>query len=246
MKISVITVCYNSEKTIETAIESIINQDYKNIELIVIDGKSTDSTLDILKKYDNHIHTLISEKDKGIYDAMNKGLQKATGDIIGTLNSDDLYVKNNILSKIVSKFNHTNCDIVYGDLYYVKQNNTNKIIRHWVTKPFKPDSFKKGWHPPHPTFFVKNHVYKNFGYFNLKYKLAADFELMLRLLEKHRINSAYINIPLVKMRLGGATNKNLKNIFNQNIECYKAFKNNNLKVSILYPFYRLIPKLFQF
>jgi len=246
MKVSIITVCFNSEKHIKTAIESVLNQDYDDIEYIIIDGGSTDNTIEIIKSYKDKITTFISEPDKGIYDAMNKGLKLASGEIIATLNSDDLYIDNTIVSTVANSFIKNKCEIVYGDLFYVKQDNTNSIVRKWNTKQFKQGSFKKGWHPPHPTFFVHKSIYLKYGYFNLKYKLAADFELMLRFLEKHKTISFYIKKPLVKMRLGGATNKNLKNIFNQNIECYKAFKNNSLDVSVLYPVYRLIPKLFQF
>ena len=246
MKVSIITVCYNSEKYIKTAIDSVLNQDYKNIEYIIVDGDSSDNTKDIIKSYGNKISKFISEPDKGIYDAMNKGIKLATGDVIGTLNSDDLYVDNKVVSKIVSEFNKSDAQILYGNLFYVKKDNTNSIVRNWKTGKYRPDSFKKGWHPAHPTFFVKNDVYKKFGFFNLNYHLAADFELMLRFLEKHKIKSIYLNETIVKMRLGGATNKNFKNIFYQNIECYKAFKNNNLSVSILYPVYRLVPKLMQY
>jgi len=246
MKISIITVAFNSEKYIQTAIESVLNQDYNNVEYIIIDGNSTDRTLSIINEYKDKINILVSEPDKGIYDAMNKGLKLASGDVIATLNSDDMYIDNTILSKVAASFAQNNCDIIYGNLYYVKSNDTEKIVRKWITKPFKKNAFKKGWHPPHPTFFVRKNIYLKYGYFNLGFKLAADFELMLRFLENHAASSFYMNIPMVKMRLGGATNKNLKNIINQNFECYNAFKKNNLPVSVLYPLYRLLPKLFQF
>lgn len=246
MKISIITVCYNSEKYIKDAIESVLNQDFDNMEYIIIDGASTDKTLEIVKSYGSKINQFISEPDKGIYDAMNKGIALATGDVIGTLNSDDLYINNKVLTNISETFTNSGSNIVFGDLFYVEKENTNTIVRKWQTKSFVPGSFKKGWHPPHPTFFVANKIYKKYGAFNLNYKLAADFELMLRFLEKHHIKNAYIQKPLVKMRLGGATNKNFSNIFKQNIECYKAFRNNNLQVSFLYPFFRLLPKISQY
>jgi glycosyltransferase involved in cell wall biosynthesis len=246
MKVSIITVCYNSEKYIESAIESVLSQDYADIEYIIVDGNSNDKTIEIIKKYQDRIQKFISEPDSGIYDAMNKGLKLATGDVIGLLNSDDLYINNSILTKVANCFKTYQCDILYGDLYYVKPDNPEIISRIWRTKSFRPGSFKKGWHPPHPTFYVKKEIYLKYGYFDNRYKLAADFELMLRLLEKFKVKSYYISEPLVKMRLGGATNKNFKNIFNQNIECYKAFKSNNLDVNIFYPLYRLIPKLSQF
>jgi glycosyltransferase involved in cell wall biosynthesis len=246
MKISIITVCFNSEKYIRTAIESVLGQDYPNIEYIIIDGKSTDKTLEIINEYRDKIQCIISEPDKGIYDAMNKGLKLATGDVLATLNSDDIYTSSNVISLIVDTFKKNECDIVFGDLYYVKPENTDIIVRKWVAKPYFPDSFKKGWHPPHPTFFVKNEIFLKYGYFDLSLKLAADFELMLRFLEKYRIMSIYICKTLVKMRLGGASNKSIRNIIKQNMECYKAFKYNNIKMSPLYSFYRLFPKILQY
>ncbi len=245
MKVSIITVCFNSERTISTAIESVIMQKYPDIEHIIIDGASTDKTFEIIQSYGNKISKLISEPDNGIYDAMNKGIKIATGEIIGTLNSDDLYIDNQVISDVVKAFG-SNIDLLYGDLFYVKKNNTDSIIRKWKSTNFKKNSFKNGWHPPHPTFFVKKNIYNKYGAFNLDYKLAADFELMLRFMEKHQLKNFYLNKTMVKMRLGGATNKNLKNILYQNIECYKAFKKNQLPVSILYPIFRLLPKLSQY
>jgi len=150
------------------------------------------------------------------------------------------------LSEVINTFDLSKSDIVFGDLYYVKQNNTDLIVRKWVTKPFIPGSFRKGWHPPHPTFFVKNKIYNKFGIFDLNFKLAADFELMLRFLEKNKISNTYIYKPLIKMRMGGASNKNLLSIIDQNKMCYLAFKKNNLKITIFYPIYRLLPKVLQY
>jgi glycosyltransferase involved in cell wall biosynthesis len=246
LKISIITVCYNSEKHIKTAIESVINQTYKNIEYIVVDGASKDSTVDIIKSYGDKITKFVSERDKGIYDAMNKGFQMATGDYLAVINSDDFYMSNNAIESVVNELNKKQTDSLFADLIYVEENNTDKQVRYWKSNEFVKGSFKKGWHPAHPTFFVKNEIYKKYGYFDLSFKLAADFELMLRFLEKHQISSCYLPKPIIKMRLGGATNKNFKNIYNQNIECFRAFKVNDLSVSILYPLYRLLPKLIQF
>ncbi len=246
MKVSIITVCFNSEKTIENSIQSVLNQTYSNIEYIIIDGGSTDHTIDIIHKYTSHISKFISEPDKGIYDAMNKGLKLATGDIVAILNSDDFYIDISIIDSVVSYFKSNSTDSVYGDIIYVNKENVKKTVRYWKSKKFKLGSFQFGWHPPHPTFFVKNEVYKKYGYFNLEFQLAADFELMLRFIEKYKIATAYIPKAFVKMRTGGASNKSLKNIFNQNVECYRAFKINELKVSILYPIFRLAPKLLQF
>jgi len=246
LKISIITVCYNSEKHIKTAIESVINQTYLDIEYIVVDGASKDRTVDIIKSYGDKITKMVSEPDKGIYDAMNKGFQLATGDYLALINSDDFYMSNDAIENVVNELNKKQTDSLFADLIYVEENNTDKQVRYWKSNEFVKGSFKKGWHPAHPTFFVKNEIYKKYGYFDLSFKLAADFELMLRFLEKYQISSCYLSKPIIKMRLGGATNKNFKNIYNQNIECYRAFKVNDLSVSILYPFYRLLPKIIQF
>lgn len=246
IKISIVTVCYNSEKHIKTAIESVINQTYPNIEYIVVDGASKDKTIEIIKSYGNKITKFVSEPDKGIYDAMNKGFRMATGDYLAVINSDDFYINNNAIELVVNELNTKKTDSLFADLIYVEENNTNKQVRYWKSKPYQQGAFRKGWHPAHPTFFVKNEVYQKYGYFDLSFKLAADFELMLRFLEKYKITSCYLPQPIIKMRLGGTTNKNFKNIFNQNIECYKAFKTNGLKVSFLYPLFRLLPKLTQY
>ena len=246
MKISIITVAYNSVETLENTMESVANQTYSNIEYIIIDGGSGDGSLDLIKKYESHISKWISEPDNGLYDAMNKGVAMATGDVIGLINSDDLFCDNMALEKVMNVFkNNKYLDSVYSDLYYVSQNNIDKIVRHWVTGKKRP--FQYGWHPAHPTFYIKKEVYKKYGAFDLSYKLAADFEIMLRFLEKYKISTHYLKEPLVKMRLGGETNKSLKNILNQNKECIRAFKENDSSVNIvIYPILRLAPKFLQF
>jgi glycosyltransferase involved in cell wall biosynthesis len=246
LKVSIVTVCFNSENYIKDAIESVLNQTYKDIEYIIIDGGSIDKTIDIVKSYGNKISKFISEPDKGIYDAMNKGLKLASGAYIGILNSDDFYINNNIIEEIVKQIETNKTDSLYADLIYIKADDTNKHIRYWKSGEFISGSFRKGWHPPHPTFFVKTDLYQKFGYFNMDYALAADFELMLRFLEKEKITTQYYKQAIIKMRLGGATNKRISNIYKQNIECYKAFKKNGLSVSLLYPFLRLLPKITQF
>ncbi|MBK3333194.1 glycosyltransferase [Persephonella atlantica] len=244
--VSVITVVYNGERYIEGTIQSVINQTYPNIEYIIIDGGSTDRTIDIIKNYEDYIDYWISEPDNGIYDAMNKGLESATGDIIGFLNSDDFYASNNTIEKVVKEFIAQKVDSVYGDLIYVNSKDTSKIIRYWKSKPYKRGLFKKGWHPPHPTFFVKKEVYEKYGVFNLKFKIAADYELMLRFLEKYQISSSYISEVLVKMRIGGKSNKNIKNIIQANIESYKAWKENGLKTNPILFLAKPISKIFQY
>ena len=246
MKVSIITVVYNNEDTIKDAIESVLNQTYKNIEYIIIDGVSTDGTVEVIKSYGDKIDKFISEKDNGIYDAMNKGIKLASGDIVGILNSDDFYASNDIIEKVVKTLKEQKVDSVYGDLVYVNAKDTNKIVRYWKSKPYKKGLFKKGWHPAHPTFFVKKEIYDKYGIFNLDFKIAADYELMLRFLEKYQISSGYIPEVFVKMRIGGESNQSIKNIIKANIESYNAWKVNNLKPPFYLPFIKPLKKLRQF
>ncbi len=245
MKVSIITVVYNNEKTIGDAIDSIQSQTYENIEHIIIDGKSTDKTVDIVKSYGNKIAKLISEKDNGIYDAMNKGLDLVTGDIIGILNSDDIYANKNVISRVVKEFSKTNVDSVFSDLDYVDQYDISKIVRKWRSSEFIQGSFVNGWHPAHPTFFVKKELYKKYGTFDLDFQVSADFELMLRFLERNHISSSYIPHVLVKMRNGGESNVSLKNILLGNKHIRNAFAKNNIKISKFYTPKRLALKIWQ-
>ena len=234
MKISIITVTFNSVSVINDCLTSVRSQKYEDIEYIIIDGSSTDGTLSLLESKRDQFATLISEDDTGIYDAMNKGIQKSTGDIIGFLNSDDFYLNNKVISKVVKEFEKDSfLDACYSDLIYVDQFNTSKTIRYVKSSKFQEGLFSKGWCPPHPTFFVRRSVYKKFGNFDLGYKLASDVDLMMRFLEKYKIKSKYIPEVWVKMRMGGVTNKNLKNIWLQNKEIIHSFNKNNLSVNLL-------------
>ncbi|MCQ4916404.1 glycosyltransferase [Bacteroides nordii] len=248
MKFSFITVTFNSSATLRDTIQSVLSQTYPDIEYIIVDGCSQDKTVDIIKEYEPLFHgrlKWISEKDQGLYDAMNKGFQMATGDMVGIINSDDLLAEATAIEKVIDCFkDHKDIDCVYADLYYVSQHDTSKIVRHWITG--KQRSFSTGWHPAHPTFYVKRDIYLKYGMFDLDFKFAADFELMLRLVEKEHIRLFYLPEPLVRMRLGGTTSKNLTNIRKGNIECLNAFRKNGIPVSVLYPFYRLLPKLKQY
>lgn len=246
MKVSIITVVYKNKDTIKDAIESVLNQTYKNIEYIIVDGASTDGTVEIIKSYGNKIDKFISEPDNGIYDAMNKGIKLATGDIIGFLNSDDFYASNNVLEKVTNEFIDKKVDSVYGDLVYVDNKDVTKVVRYWKSKPYKEGLFKKGWHPPHPTFFVKREIYEKYGKFRLEFKIAADYELMLRFLEKHKISTAYIPKVLVKMRVGGKSNQSIKNILKANLECYRAWKVNGLKINPVKLLLKPLSKILQY
>lgn len=248
MTFSLVTVTYNSAQTLRDTIQSVLSQSYFDIEYIIIDGLSKDNTVEIIKEYEPQFSgrmKWVSEKDCGLYDAMNKGFRMAAGDIIGIINSDDLISDPEAIEKVMRCFEIDNSiDAVYADLYYVAQNDISKIVRHW--KSGKQRSFTKGWHPAHPTFYVRREVYQKYGLFDLDFKFAADFELMLRLIDKEHIKLHYLPEPLVRMRLGGTTSKNLSNIRKGNLECINAFKKNGIKVSTLYPLYRLLPKIKQY
>lgn len=246
MKISIITVTFNSAETIEKTIQSVFNQSYKNVEYIIVDGKSTDETLAIIETYKSHITKIVSEKDNGLYDALNKGIALATGDIIGILHSDDFYTDTNVLQLYADTFSKNDSDAVYSDLYYVDRINTAKIIRKWKSGSYKANSFLYGWMPPHPTFFVKSDCYKKFGNFNLQLKSAADYELMLRFIHKNKINISYLQYFTVKMRVGGKSNASVTNRVNANIEDRKAWEINNLKPYFFTLYFKPLRKIIQF
>ena len=248
MKISIITVTYNCVSVLSDCLNSVASQTYNNIEHIVIDGASTDGTLTLLNSKKHQLDTLVSELDKGIYDAMNKGIKIAKGDIIGFLNSDDFYANNEVISKVASEFKkEPSLDACYSDLIYVNQSNTSKIVRNFKSSEFKQGLFSKGWCPPHPTFFARRSVYEQYGNFDLNYRIASDVELMMRFLEICKIKSRYIPEVWVKMRMGGTTNKNFKNIWTQNQEVISSFKKNGLSVNLIIFFiYKIISRFKQF
>ena len=234
MKVSIITVCLNSEKTIADTVKSIEEQTYDNIEHIVIDGGSTDGTMEILNNHSDSISKIISENDKGVYDAMNKGLDICTGDVVGFLNADDFYANNTIVSQIVDRLQANDLDAIYGDLVYVDRFDTSKIVRYWKPGNYKKNAFFDGWVMPHPTFFCRKNIYLKHGYYNDNFKIAADFELMLRFIEKHKIKIGYLPEIIVKMRTGGKANI-LSGIIRGNLEIIRSFRLNGLSFS---------PKLF--
>ncbi len=228
MKVSIITVSLNSCDTIEDSIQSVLNQKYKNIEYIIIDGGSSDGTVEIIQKHQDKIAKWVSEYDKGIYHALNKGLKMSTGDIIGFLHADDVYAHNLVIDLIVSRMMNYDTESCYGDLLYVHKKDINKTIRYWKSCPYHEGLFKKGWMPPHPTFFVRRKIYDRYGYFNTDFKIAADYELMLRFLEKNKISTCYLPGVLIKMRIGGESNRSLKNLIIKSSEDYRAWKVNKL------------------
>lgn len=229
MRVSIITVAYNSASTIRDTIDSVLSQDYPDLEYIIVDGNSKDETLSIVKEYGNRIDRVISEKDKGIYDAMNKGIALATGEVVGILNSDDFYADAHVISEVVRLFTQAQTDSVYGDLDYVKTIPPFEVVRKWRSGSFNALRFYKGWMPPHPSFFIMRSCYLQFGVFNLQFKRAADYELMLRMLLKHGVSSSHLPKVLVKMRVGGASNASIKARLEANKEDRMAWKVNGLK-----------------
>lgn len=229
MKVSIITITYNSQLSLIDTIDSVLKQTYKNIEYIIVDGASTDDTISIIKSYNGKISKFVSEKDSGLYDALNKGIDLATGDIVGILHSDDFYTNEFVIENIVKTIAENNADAAYADLYYVDKSDTSKIFRKWKSGNYKHGMFLKGWMPPHPTFFVKREYYQRYGKFNLQLKSAADYELMLRFIHKHKIKLAYLPEFIIKMRVGGKSNVSLKNRISANNEDKKAWKINGLK-----------------
>ena len=246
MNLSIITAVRNGAETLRGCIESVQKQTIP-AEHIIIDGASTDGTFDVIAQYRSSIAKVISEPDKGIYYALNKGLRLASGDVIGLLHGDDLYAHARVLESVVKPFEEQNVDSCYGDLLYVDKNDTDKIIRYWKASEYHHGKFKYGWMPPHPTFFVRREIYEKYGYFNTDFRIAADYELMLRFLEKHKISTYYIPEVLIKMRLGGASNRSLKNMWIKSSEDYKAWKVNNLNgglYTILLKNFSKIPQFF--
>ena len=244
MKISVITVCLNSEKTIEKAIQSVLAQKHSDIEYIIVDGKSSDKTLAVIDKFKSGISKVVSEKDKGIYFALNKGIDLATGEVIGILHADDFYADQNVLTKVAKTFSETKCDSMYADLQYMKEDE--KVFRNWKSGEYKEGLFLKGWMPPHPTFFIKKSCYEKFGKFNIDFVSAGDYELMLRMIHKNKISVAYLPEVIVKMRVGGKSNASLMNRIKANREDRLAWKINNLKPGILTLTFKPLSKLKQF
>jgi len=244
MKLSIVTPVYNDPR-ISRALDSILSQQYEEeLELIVIDGGSGAPTLNVLQRYRNHISILVSEPDKGVYDAMNKGIRLATGEVVGILNADDRYYDPFVLRDVANAFRDPKTDACYGDLLYVDSQDC--IVRYWKSGRYHAHKFYFGWMPPHPTFFVRRHLYEQYGSFDLLYPIAADYELMLRLILRNRISLKYLPRVLVKMSLGGKSNRSLGNIIKANMEVWQAWRNNNLSFGYMVPLLKPAQKAVQF
>jgi glycosyltransferase len=243
--VSVITATYNSARTIADSLASVAGQQDAKIEHIIIDGGSADSTMSIVRSFP-HVSLSISEKDDGIYDAMNKGILMAKGEIIGILNSDDFYASSGVICKVVRAFEETGCDAVYGDLVYVDKDDTGRILRYWRSGQYRDHAFHWGWMPPHPTFFIRKSIYDKYGLFDLDLGTAADYELMLRLIHKQKIKLAYLPETLVKMRSGGASNMDLKSRLRANRADRRAWQVNGLDPYWFTLYLKPLRKLSQF
>lgn len=245
MKISIITVCYNAENTVEKTIKSVLAQDYKNIEYILIDGDSTDNTMDIVSKYKKDIDILISEKDNGIYDAINKGILVSTGEIVGLVNADDELYDSNVISKVAKKFiNSNNLDSIIGDIVF--QGDSNKIIRKYTSRRWTVNQFSWGFMPPHPSFYCKREKFIKFGLYNTSFKIAADFELLIRFLKINNVNFCYLPFVLVKMKMGGVSTQGLSSLVTINKEIYRACSLNGIRTNYFKLYSKYFFKIFEF
>ncbi|EQA7358754.1 glycosyltransferase [Enterobacter hormaechei] len=245
MRVSIITATYNSESTLADTLLSLENQTYQNIEYIIVDGASKDSTLDLVREKCSRVSKIISEPDKGIYDALNKGISAATGDIIGFLHSDDMLAYNTVIEDIVKIFESSSSEAVYGDLEYVGQEDTGKRIRLWKSGSFSRNKMKLGWMPPHPSFYMKRSCYQRYGGFSLNYRISADYDSLLRYIFINYITVTYLPKVLVKMRVGGISNRSLKTMICKSKEDIKIMKRNGISWPLALTFKNL-SKLPQF
>lgn len=246
MKISVITVCYNAAATLEHAIGSVAAQDHAEREHLVIDGGSHDGTAEILRRHAASLSRVVSEPDRGIYDAMNKGIALASGEVIGFLNADDEYAHPGVLSRVAARFADPALDACYADLVYVDQKDPRRVVRYWRSRPYESGLFERGWMPAHPTFYVRRRVYERHGGFDLAYRLQADFELTMRFLAVHRVRAAYVPEIWVRMRTGGATNRSVGNVLRGNAEAWRAVRRHGLRAGPLFVVRKVLSRLPQF
>jgi len=244
LKISLITVCLNAESTILQCIQSVFDQNFKNIEYIIIDGGSTDKTLQIINQYKDKIDILLSEPDAGIYDAMNKGIKLAGGDIIGMLNADDSFTGNDVLSMVAEAFKQSNAGIIYGDLNFI--NSKGAIVRKWRSGQYSHGMFNWGWMPPHPTFYCNRELFHQFGFYSLEYGTAADYELMLRFMHYHRVKAFYVRKVLIGMKIGGVSNKSLGNRVKGLFFDLKAMRKNGISLPVVTLMFKPLRKINQY
>jgi glycosyltransferase involved in cell wall biosynthesis len=246
LKISVITVCFNNQSTIQDTIQSVLDQSYKNIEYIIIDGQSNDGTVEIIKSFGSRISKFVSEPDVGMYDAINKGIKLASGEIVGILNSDDFFYNNTVLEKVADTLNNNNTDAVYGDALFVDRLNTDKIKRYYSSKHFNPEKFKSGFMPAHPSFYVKRDLFEKLGYYKTDYKIASDYELLVRFMYVNHIRCKYIEMPFVSMRTGGLSNKSILSNITLNKEIARACRENGIRTNYFSIYSKYFTKVFEY
>jgi glycosyltransferase len=246
LKVSIITVTYNSYETLLDTVESVKSQSYENIEHVIVDGASTDKTALAIREHLPPNAVFVSEPDEGLYHALNKGIELASGDLIGVLHADDIYANSNVINKVVQKIESSQSDSLYADLHYVSKKYPKRIIRNWKSGHYKKTKFLNGWMPPHPTFFARKKLFDNYGHYDTDFKRAADYELMLRFLYKHDVSTCYLPETIVKMRVGGISNGNVPTRIKANLEDRQAWKKNKLKPKFLTHYLKPLSKLHQF
>ena len=244
IKISLITVTFNAGDTVERCIRSVVGQNYKNLEHIIIDGASTDATVQIINRYSNYIHHFVSEPDRGIYDAMNKGINFATGDVVGMLNADDYFSNNSVLTDIAGIFEDENIRILYGDLDFV--NRAGNIFRKWRSGSYTHGKFNWGWMPPHPTFYCRRELFAEYGFYSLNYGTSADYELMMRFMHKHVLKPFYLQKVIVNMKTGGASNKNLSSRVKAFVNDFRAMGHNGINSPFITVLLKRLRKIGQY
>lgn len=246
MKVSIVTVTFNSAATVADTLRSVATQTHPDIEHIIVDGASTDATLRIVADSGGHVARTISERDRGIYDAMNKGIAAATGELVGFLNSDDVLAHDRVIATIVATMSDPALDACFGDLVYVRQDDLDIVVRYWKSRPYAPGLCRRGWMPAHPTFYARKAVYRSFGDFDLSFRLQSDFEMSLRLFEMHGIRTAYIPETLVRMREGGVSNRNVRNVLKGNLEAARACRKHGFSGGVLFVAGKLLSRVPQF
>lgn len=233
MKISIVTVCYNSAKTIRDTIESVLSQTYADVEYIIVDGASTDGTIEIVDSYRNQVSKFISEPDHGIYDAMNKGIAAATGDVVGLLNSDDVYEHKDVLTDVVSGFSErSSADIIFGDVVFASPDNMNRVVRYYRSSHFRPWKLRFGWMPPHPATFVRREVYEKYGLYSLNYRIASDYEIFVRWMLLNKLRYHYLDAVLVRMRTNGVSTSGWKSSVLITKEIVRACRDNGVYTNL--------------